>query len=132
MFIFIKKYDFFEVWYFKWYCSCWWVIVNRRFEVFIVYFRTCICIDTCVIFFKRKPRYSFFKKVFRNSIWFEREAWDMFGVSFFIILIASNFNRLWIWRFPLRKDFPLTGYLEVRFDDETSSWCMSQLNCSRI
>ena len=48
----------------------------------------------------------------------EREVLDMFGVYFFLnsdlrrILTDYGFNG-----YPLRKDFPLTGYLEVYYDD---------------
>jgi len=51
--------------------------------------------------------------------WFERECWDLFGVAFAgnpdlrRILTDYGFEG-----HPLRKDFPLTGYVEVRYDDE--------------
>ena len=57
--------------------------------------------------------------VFKSSNWMEREVWDMFGVFFYNhpdlrrILTDYGFEG-----FPLRKDFPLTGYEEVRYDDE--------------
>jgi NADH-quinone oxidoreductase subunit C len=57
--------------------------------------------------------------VYSCAGWFEREAWDMFGIFF-----ADNpdLRRLLTdYGFeghPLRKDFPLTGYVEVRYDDE--------------
>ena len=57
--------------------------------------------------------------VYSTAGWFEREVWDMFGVFF-----ADNpdLRRLLTdYGFeghPLRKDFPLTGYVELRYDDE--------------
>ena len=56
--------------------------------------------------------------LFPASIWFEREVWDMFGI-FFInnpdlrrILTDYGFEG-----HPFRKDFPLTGYTELRYDE---------------
>ena len=51
--------------------------------------------------------------------WFEREVWDMYGVAFAgnpdlrRILTDYGFEG-----HPLRKDFPLTGYTEVRYDPD--------------
>ncbi len=57
--------------------------------------------------------------LFSSAAWWEREAWDMFGIAFADhpdlrrILTDYGFDG-----HPLRKDFPLTGYVEVRYDDE--------------
>lgn len=56
------------------------------------------------------------------ATWWEREAWDLFGIKFSgqpdlrRILTDYGFEG-----HPLRKDFPLTGYTEVRYDDERKS-----------
>ena len=58
-------------------------------------------------------------EVFRGADWFEREAYDLYGVLFTghpdmrRILTDYGFEG-----HPLRKDFPLTGFVEVRYDDE--------------
>jgi NADH-quinone oxidoreductase subunit C len=57
--------------------------------------------------------------VFAGADWFEREAYDLYGVLF---VGHPDMRRLLTdYGFeghPLRKDFPLTGFVEVRYDDE--------------
>lgn len=58
-------------------------------------------------------------EVFPSSDWFEREIYDLYGVLFSghpdlrRLLTDYGFDG-----HPLRKDFPLTGFVEVRYDDE--------------
>lgn len=57
--------------------------------------------------------------IYPASGWYEREAWDLYGIMFAgnpdlrRILTDYGFDG-----HPLRKDFPLTGFVEMRYDEE--------------
>ena len=58
-------------------------------------------------------------EIFPGVLWFEREAYDLYGILFSghpdlrRLLTDYGFEG-----YPLRKDFPMTGFVEVRWDDE--------------
>ncbi len=60
--------------------------------------------------------------VWPSATWWEREAWDLFGIAFSgqpdlrRILTDYGFEG-----HPLRKDFPLTGHVELRYDEDRKS-----------
>tara|TARA_Y100001935_G_C17240354_1_gene475359 strand:+ start:390 stop:983 length:594 start_codon:yes stop_codon:yes gene_type:complete len=57
-------------------------------------------------------------QIFESADWYERECYDLFGINF---KNHPNLQRLMndynFQGHPLRKDFPLTGYEEVRYDE---------------
>jgi NADH dehydrogenase (ubiquinone) Fe-S protein 3 len=71
-------------------------------------------------------------KIYSAANWFERETWDMFGIFFSEhpdlrrILTDYGFEG-----HPLRKDFPLTGFVEVRYDDSEKRVIQERLEMSQ-
>ena len=94
-----------------------------RFEYF--YLLNCIFFNIRIFLKGFLKIYDYLYSVidfFDSANWLEREVWDMYGI--FIknhpnlrrILSDYGFNG-----YPLRKDFPLSGYIEVRYDELTKS-----------
>ena len=70
--------------------------------------------------------------IYKSANWSEREIFDFYGIFFFLnkdlrrILTDYGFKG-----FPLRKDFPLTGYLDIYYDDSQKRICYRNLELSQ-
>lgn len=70
--------------------------------------------------------------IYSSANWYEREIWDMYGVKFSghpdlrRILTDYGFEG-----HPLRKDFPLTGHYQVRYDDEEKKVVYEPVNLTQ-
>jgi NADH dehydrogenase (ubiquinone) Fe-S protein 3 len=92
---------------------------KRRFEVIYellsIRFNSRIRIKT---FVNETKSLTSIASIFVNATWWEREIWDLFGVFFGqndeIKRILTDYG---FEGHPLRKDFPLCGYVESRYDD---------------
>lgn len=92
--------------------------MRRRFEV--NYLLTSLRFNLRLILKVRlmEPRIRSLSRMYYSSIWLERETWDMFGIFF---VEHSDLRRILtdygFGGFPLRKDFPLTGFNECIYGD---------------
>lgn len=70
--------------------------------------------------------------LYSSAGWFEREAWDMFGIKF---LLHQDLRRLLtdygFQGHPLRKDFPLVGFIEVRYDETSRAVLLEPVELSQ-
>lgn len=71
-------------------------------------------------------------KLYPTACWFEREAWDMYGIFFSgntdlrRILTDYGFDG-----HPLRKDYPLTGFTELRYDEAEGKIVTEKVNLAQ-
>jgi NADH:ubiquinone oxidoreductase subunit C len=107
-----------------------------RFKVFIILLS--LSIVGFYFFFqftllKKKFNQIFsLRNLYAGSAWLERECWDMFG----IIFIGNNDLRRILTDygftgFPLRKDFPVVGFSETRYDEELTHLCSDKISLAQ-
>lgn len=70
------------------------------------------------LFFKKEDLILSLNKLFKSASWLEREVWDLFGLKFIyhndLRRILTDYGFI---GHPLLKQFPLLGYIELRYDD---------------
>lgn len=71
-------------------------------------------------------------KYYLSANWFEREIWDLFGIYFYyhpdLRRILNDYGFL---GHPMRKEFPLTGFIEIRYDDSKKNVVVDNLELSQ-
>lgn len=104
-------------------------ILNVRFQL-SYYFRSLLHINvdiTCLTHIHERSYGSIYStnsisSLYKGVVWLEREIWDLYGIFFYNnldlrrILTDYGFNG-----YPFRKDFPVFGYVEVRYDEVESN-----------
>jgi len=99
-----------------------WPSQKRRFQIMALLGKLSSPADK--YYLERKTYYILpsLSPIFSSALWLEREIFDLFGVFFEAhgdlrrILTDYGFNS-----FPLRKDFPLTGYLELAYSPSSKT-----------
>lgn len=116
---FIKKHEILKFDYLVEICGVDYPERKKRFEIiYIVSTKLYNQRIKVKIYTKENQTINSISNIFINSNWLERELWDMFGI--FIqnhpdlrkILTDYGFNH-----FPLRKDFPITGFNDLKYSD---------------
>lgn len=110
--------------------------VHEKFRFYLLYIFFCFSSKLRVffsIFCSKQSRIPSLQDVFPCTGWSERECFDMFGLKF---ISHSDLRRIltdYGFRgFPLRKDFPVTGFLQTKFDENTNSVVYEKINLMQI
>lgn len=110
-------------------------LINKNARFNVIYNLLSIIYNTRIfvqIVTKEKEPIKTITKIYKNSNWFEREIWDMFGIFFTKhpdlrrILTDYGFEG-----FPLRKDFPMVGFIEVQYSEAKKNVVYNPLNISK-
>ena len=94
---------------------------SREFRFDLVYILQSLTKNKKIIlrtFIKENENIESITNIHKSADWYERECYDLFGIEFInhpdLRRIMTDYN---FEGYPLRKDFPLTGHTEVRYDD---------------
>lgn len=109
------------------------IVSSRRFSTYYKFSTYSYCFDVFIKITSSKVASLFsLSSIYSSAIWLEREVWDMFGIFFTDhpdlrrILTDYGFSG-----FPLRKDFPLSGYDQLRYDEQFKQILSESLNLSQ-
>ena len=92
---------------------------NLRFELVYIFLSLIKNIRLIIkIHLNEEEGVESISSIHKAANWYERECYDLFGIEFFnhpdLRRIMTDYN---FEGYPLRKDFPLTGHTEVRYDE---------------
>ena len=94
---------------------------SREFRFDLIYILQSLTKNKKIIlktFIKENENIESITNIYKSADWYERECYDLFGIEFSnhpdLRRIMTDYN---FEGYPLRKDFPLTGHTEVRYDD---------------
>lgn len=109
--------------------------INKQFRFFLVYNILSVTFNMYIRVISKINEFTTVLSLislFKVSNWLEREIFDFFGIFF---LFNNDLRRILtdygFKGYPLRKDFPLTGYLEMYYDDNQNRICCHQLELSQ-
>ena len=88
---------------------------------------------TIIIFMEAQEALNSIVQLFSAAGWFERELWDLFGIFFLKNLdlrkILSDYG---FKGHPLRKDFPLTGFCELKYSEHGATMVFDVVSLAQI
>ena len=94
---------------------------SREFRFDLIYILQSLTKNKKIILktiIKENEKIESITNIYKSADWYERECYDLFGIEFInhpdLRRIMTDYN---FEGYPLRKDFPLTGHTEVRYDD---------------
>ena len=102
---------------------------NLIYNLISIHYNTRIIVKTSI---NEMTPLSSISSIFPGANWWEREIWDLFGIYFYNhpdlrpLLTDYGFEG-----YPLRKDFPLIGYLEVRYEEKKNQIIFEPLELSQ-